>query len=86
MLDGVLAVLQAPMFDGPSLDPFSLLYDSLGPSEVAIGGCHVAQALVVMLVVVALDKGLDLSLEVAGQELILQQDPVLQCLILVSPH
>jgi hypothetical protein len=33
MLRGELAVLQAPMFDGLSLDPFSLFDDSFGTAE-----------------------------------------------------
>ena len=74
MLDGDPAVQQAPISYGPSLDPFLLLDDRVGPSEVGIRGCHVAQALVVTLVVEALDEGLALSLEVAGQEVIFQQD------------
>ena len=34
MLGGELAVLQAPMLDGLSLDPFTLLDDALRPAEV----------------------------------------------------
>ena len=63
MLGSALAVLQAPMFDGLSLDPLSLLDDGCRPAEVGVGGRHVAQALVVPLVVVVLDEGLDLGLE-----------------------
>ena len=37
MLGGYLAVLQAPMFDGLSLDPFALFHDGLGPAEVGPG-------------------------------------------------
>lgn len=63
MLGGDLAVLQAPKFDGLSLDPFALLDDGRGPAEVGVGGCHVVEALVVAAVVVMLDEGLDLDLE-----------------------
>jgi len=42
MLGGELAVLQAPMFDGLSLNPFALLDDCWCPAEVGIGGRHVA--------------------------------------------
>lgn len=48
-------MLQAPMLDGLSLDPFSLSDDGLSPAEVGIGERHVAQALMVALVVVVLD-------------------------------
>ena len=53
---------QAPMFDGLSFDPFTLLDDGWRPAEVGIGGRHVVQALVVSAVVVVLDEGLDLGL------------------------
>ena len=68
MLGGELAVLQAPMFDGLSLDPFAQFDDCRCPAEVGIGGRHVAEALVVTLVVVVLDEGLDPGLEVAGRK------------------
>ena len=74
MLGGQLAVLQAPMFDGLSLDPLPLFDDGWCPAEVGVGGRHVVQALVVTLVVVVLDECLDLGFEVAGQEVVLQQD------------
>ena len=35
------------MFDGLSLDPFTLFDDGLRPAEVGIGGRHVVEALVV---------------------------------------
>ncbi len=74
MLVGDLAVLQAPIFDGLSFDPFTLFDDGWCPAEVGVGGRHVVQALVVTLVVVVLDECLDLGFEVAGQEVVLQQD------------
>ena len=57
------------MLDGLSLDPFALIEDGSCPSEVGVGGRQVGQRFVVTLAVVVLDEGLDLSLEVAGQEL-----------------
>ena len=74
-------MLQAPMFDGLSLDPFTLFDDGWRPAEVGVGGRHVVQALVVTLVVVVLDEGLDLGFKVAGQEVVLEQDAVLQSLV-----
>ena len=59
-------MLQAPMFDGLSLDPFALFDDGLRSAEVGIGGCHIVQALVVALVIVMLNERLDLAFEVAG--------------------
>jgi hypothetical protein len=36
ILGGELAVLQAPIFDSLSFDPFTLLDDGLRPAEVGI--------------------------------------------------
>ena len=74
-------MLQAPMFDGRSFDPFSLFDDGLGPAEVGIGGRHIVQALVVALVIVVLDERFDLALEIARQEVVFEQDAVLEGLV-----
>jgi hypothetical protein len=63
VLGGEFAVLQAQMFDGLSLDPFTLFNDGWCPAEVGVGGRNIVQALVVTLVVVVLDEGLDLGLD-----------------------
>ena len=42
-------MLQAPIFDSPSFDPFTLLDDGLRPAEVGVGGRYVVQALVIAL-------------------------------------
>ena len=81
ILCGSIAMLQAPMFDGLSFDPFSFQQDGLSPTEVSVGGCDVVQALVVSPVIVILDEGLDLGLKVALQIVVLQQDAVLQGLM-----
>ncbi len=70
-------MLQAPVLNSLSFDPFSFQQDGLVPPEIDIGWCEVAQALVVTAVIVTLDEGLDLSLEVARQIVVLQQDPIL---------
>ncbi len=59
-------MLQAPMFDCLSFDPFSLQQDCLPTSEVDVGGREIFQALVVSLVIVVRDKGLDPDFEIAG--------------------
>ena len=59
-------MLQAPVFDGLSLDPFALFDDGLGPAKVSVGGRHVVQALVVALVIVMLNERFDLAFEIAG--------------------
>ena len=74
-------MLQAPMFDGLAFNPFTLLDDGCSPAEVGVGGGHVAQALVVAAMVVVLHEGLDLGFEVAGQEVVFQQDAVLHGLV-----
>ncbi len=74
-------MLQASLFDCLSFDPFSVQQDGLAPSEVDVCRSQIAQALVIAVVVVVGDEGLDLSLEVARQIVVLQQDPVLQRLV-----
>ena len=74
-------MLQAPMFERLSLDPFSSFDDGRCPAEVCVGGCDVVEALVVALVVVMLDEGLDLLFEIARQEVILQQHTVFERLM-----
>ena len=37
-------MLQALMFDGLSLDPFTLFDDGWRSAEVGVGGCYVGQA------------------------------------------
>lgn len=65
MLNGELAVLQAPIFDGLSLNPFTLFDDGRCPAEVGVGGRHVVQALVIAQVVIVLDEDFDLGFEIA---------------------
>lgn len=74
-------MLQAPLFDGLSLDPFSLQQDGLATPEVDVGGGEIVQALVIAPVVVVIDEGCDLGFEIARQEVVLQQDSVLQRLV-----
>ena len=81
ILGGELAVLQAPMFDGLSFDPFALFDDGLGSPEVGVGRRHIVQALVIPPVVVMLDERLDLAFEITGQEVVFEQDAVLQGLV-----
>lgn len=74
-------MLQAPMFDGLSLDPLSSFDDGRSPAEVGIGRRYVVEAFVVALVIVVLDERLDLVLKIAWQEVIFQQHAVLQGLV-----
>ena len=81
-LSGFSGVHQASGLDGLSFDPFSFEQDGVASSEVDVGRCEVADGLVVTLVVVVIDEGIDLSLEIAGQVVVLKQDAVLQRLVL----
>jgi hypothetical protein len=58
-------VLQAAVCDGIALDAFSFCEDRLGPTEVDIGRCEVVDALMIADVIVMLDEGADLPLEIA---------------------
>ena len=64
---------QASVFDGLSFDPFAFDEDCLTAPEVDIGGGEIAQALVIALVIVVRDEGLDLGFEVTRQEVVLEQ-------------
>ena len=74
-------MVQPPGFNGLSFDPFSLQQDGLTASEVDVGRCEITQALVISMMIVIIDERRDLSLEVTGQEVVLQKDAVLQCLM-----
>ena len=74
-------MVQAPALDGLSFDPFSFQQDGVASAEVDVGWCQIADGLVVTLVVVVIDEGLDLSLQVAGQIVVLEQDAVLERLV-----
>jgi hypothetical protein len=50
-------------------------------SKLGIGGRHVAQALVIALVVVVLGERLDVTFEFAGQGSVFQPDAVLEGLV-----
>ena len=74
-------MLQAALLDCPFLDLFPFSENGFVAPEVDVGGCDVAQALVVTLMVVMIDEGFDLGFEIAGQEVVFQQDAVLQGLV-----
>ena len=61
-------MLQAPLFDGLSLDPFSLQQDGLAAPEVDVGGREIVETLMIAHVVVALDEGLDLASRSPGRK------------------
>jgi len=77
MLCGDTTVVQSSALDGLSFDPFSFQQDGLAPSEVDVSRRQVGDALVVSQMVVVGDELADMSLEVTGQIVILEQDAVL---------
>ena len=74
-------MLQATAGDSLSFDPLSFCQDGWSASEVDVGRGEIVDALVVSAVIVVSDEGLDLGFEVAGQEVVFQQDAVLQGLV-----
>jgi len=69
------------MLDGLAFDVGPFTQDAGGSAELGVRRRHVAQALAVSGMVVVLDEDADLGLQVAGQEVVLQQDAVLQGLM-----
>ena len=81
MLSGVPLMIQAAVFDGEFLDPFSPFDNGGGAAEVGVSRRDVAEAFVIALVVIVLDEGPDLVFEVTGQVVVFQQHTVLQRLM-----
>ena len=65
MLSRLALMIQAAVLDSQSLDLFSPFNDRCVTLEVGIAGRHIADALVVAVVVVMIDEGADLHLEIA---------------------
>ena len=74
-------MVQAPQFDGLSLDPLSLQQNGLAAPEVDVGGREIVEALVIASMIVVLDEGCDLGCEIAWQEVVFEQDAVLHRLV-----
>ena len=72
---------QAALFDGFAFDPFPFQHDDVTAPEVDVGGCEIAETLVVAAVVVMIDERRDLPFEITWQEVVFQQDAVLQSLV-----
>jgi hypothetical protein len=58
-------VLQAPLFEGLSFDAPTLLKDLAAPAEVDIRQGQVLQALVIVMVIIALDEVAGLGFDTA---------------------
>ena len=74
-------MLQATVCDGGPLDAVSFGEDRLGSSKIDVSGCEVVDALVIADVIVVLDEGGDLLLEISGQVVVVEQNAVLQGLM-----
>ena len=82
MLGRFLLMAQAAFLDRQFFDLLPPFNDGRVTPEVDIGGRNVAKALVVAMVVVMLDEGPDLVFEIAGQVIVLEENPVLEGLML----
>ncbi len=74
-------VLQAAFVECQFLDFLPFSENGFSPVEVDVGWCHIVPALVVAVIVVVFDKCFDLPLQIAGQKIMLQQNPVLHGLM-----
>jgi ABC-type arginine transport system ATPase subunit len=66
-LCGFLLVLQASFLDCVPFDPFSFQQDCLTTSEVDVGRCQIAQALMIAPMAVVIDEPADAGLEITPQ-------------------
>jgi hypothetical protein len=74
-------MLQAAVLDFQFLDLLPFTVDGFVTPKTDAGRCDDVQALMVALVVVAIDEGPDLAFEIAGQVAVFQQNPVLHGLM-----
>jgi hypothetical protein len=74
-------MLQAAALDCVSFDPFSFPQDCLTATEVDVGRCQIAQALMIASVVVMFDEPADAGFKIARQVVVLEQDAVLERLM-----
>ena len=68
------AVLHASVGNGLSLDSLSFCQDTGAAPAVDVGWGEIVDALVVTAAIVVVDEGGNLRFEIAGQEVIFQQD------------
>ena len=80
-LSGFFAVKQASVLDSLLFYFFALQENCLPPSEVYVGWREVLQALVISLVIIIGDEGLDLIFKIARKKVIFEEDTVLQGLM-----
>lgn len=66
ILSGLIIEKQASVMQGLDFDLLPLVDDGMSSSEVGIYRGHIAKAFVIALVIVMVDKGLDLGFKIAG--------------------
>ena len=59
--------MQASRLECPSFDPFALFENGFIAAKVDVGGCDVVQALVVAMMIVVIDKGLEFIRQTASR-------------------
>ncbi len=74
-------MLQPAFSDCLFLDLLSHLQDLCPSAVIDIGWCVFVQALVVTTVVIEIDKHTDQAFQIAGQEVVFQENPVLHGLM-----
>ena len=67
-VSGGFAMVQASLMNRLSFDPFSFRQDEFVAPELDVGGCNVAQALVIPVMVVVRDEASNVDLEITGPE------------------
>ncbi len=74
-------MLQAAPLDCLLFDPLPLFQNCLPSSEVNVRWCEISKALMVSAIVIVVDECRDLIFQIRREEVVLQQDPVLECLM-----
>ena len=77
-------MLQAAFSDCLFLDLLSHLQDLCASSVIDVGGRQIVQALVVTMVVVVIDEGFDLPLQITWQVIVLQKNTVVDMPLLAG--
>ena len=73
--------MQASILDCEAFDPFPFAQDFRSAPKVDVGGREIAQALMIAAMIVVLDKGADLRLELARKIIVFEENAVLERLM-----
>ena len=80
-LSGMLAMVQAALFDCFAFDPFSLQQDRFTTTEVDVGRRQIFQAFMVTAMIVVIDEFGDRPFQLTRHVVVLEQDAVLERLV-----